>query len=822
MNTVFSVRANKNNVYRNSCTNVAFTPTFSYFLCQLLTWLSFDSFDRRFVCRLFLNRVPYVARQGKNEMNDTKKKLNPFNIKNKYTWFVQLSFYPQRRKFMRKLSISFVLILFSFMVLFAVHPAGAETNLIKNGDFSQGLENWYTFIWNQVGEAPHIAISEDFSNPCLYIDTPTGSSAFVYQAFDFPDTLFAELRFRVCGGMDSVRVRVYIENTTDPIDQWKPIDEFDPAGKRSLGGVFTTKWYNVTEYAGTEAMLVFWADSPNNEGTAACVLIDDVAVNIVTETSSTITCCTYPIPTTLGKNVTVMGSIHPSSDGNVTLTYSRPNGSTVIRNVTAYEGDYEDVFVADTTGIWTVFASWNGSAPYEGATSLPTPFIISPIWILNVTDNMVMINDVLVNLEDGIEALPAEELLGSITVTSSVSRRPELDQLVVFNTWESDRWDLLLFYLGTVSDVYGEGMDPFGVKDILAIPFRVFESSLDTEKGAFVVDYGYQFPMLPDAGNDLYGSNVILAAYHPTFKAPVRNGTYYIVFYFASQRSARECVYPVDKEFDAFPNQTVNSVWDLNPTCWENVTLEKRDVNCHNIFAIPVYVIEGVDETINGAQNIIDDLENNHLPWNHAEGNLSLANSEYKQRHFSLAKKYAQYALDTANETLSNYHDDVEKKLQAVKSERDKLEHFKFGVWAVAEVSGLNRNLEQAEMDFDSGNYLKAKQLLGQIEDDISRTFRSAKMIMAIAAIILCSTLIYGVFDAITKLPNVTHYLFRYVVLAAAIGALWQLLSISGIFTIEFFIVILMILFLSVITATLGHYGTKRKLTRAKSSINAS
>lgn len=41
--------------------NVAFTPTFLYFLCEFLTWLPLDSFNKCLVCRQFLFSVPYVT-----------------------------------------------------------------------------------------------------------------------------------------------------------------------------------------------------------------------------------------------------------------------------------------------------------------------------------------------------------------------------------------------------------------------------------------------------------------------------------------------------------------------------------------------------------------------------------------------------------------------------------------------------------------------------------------------------------------------------------------------------------------------------------------
>jgi len=73
-----------------------------------------------------------------------------------------------------------------------------------------------------------------------------------------------------------------------------------------------------------------------------------------------------------GGSITVSGSVSPPVLGRtVTLTYGNMfDGSTFTRTVrTGSDGSYRDSFTPGTEGAWTVTASWDGDAMYEGASS---------------------------------------------------------------------------------------------------------------------------------------------------------------------------------------------------------------------------------------------------------------------------------------------------------------------------------------------------------------------------------------------------------------------------------------------------------------------
>ncbi|MEE8571056.1 MAG: PKD domain-containing protein, partial [Candidatus Bathyarchaeia archaeon] len=106
----------------------------------------------------------------------------------------------------------------------------------------------------------------------------------------------------------------------------------------------------------------------------------------VTTLSTSITLSVLASELPIGGSVTVTGSISPPVSGvTVTLTYTNPNGSTFTRTSTANPGDYSDVYIPDTVGIWSVSASWGGDATHEGASSSSTSFIIKSLECLIAT-----------------------------------------------------------------------------------------------------------------------------------------------------------------------------------------------------------------------------------------------------------------------------------------------------------------------------------------------------------------------------------------------------------------------------------------------------
>jgi len=100
----------------------------------------------------------------------------------------------------------------------------------------------------------------------------------------------------------------------------------------------------------------------------------------VVKKASNITCDVDRSSLTLGEEVKVEGAIIPArGDVEVTLTYTAPNGSLIIRHVsTSSEGRFLDRFRPDSVGTWKVQASWPGDEEYEGAASDVISFTVAP------------------------------------------------------------------------------------------------------------------------------------------------------------------------------------------------------------------------------------------------------------------------------------------------------------------------------------------------------------------------------------------------------------------------------------------------------------
>jgi Ca-activated chloride channel family protein len=100
------------------------------------------------------------------------------------------------------------------------------------------------------------------------------------------------------------------------------------------------------------------------------------AINIIGVT--VLSCSVSPSDVSLGESITVSGAISPAiSNATVTLTYVKPDGSTVMRTSSTNLGDYHEVYLPDMLGLWRVSASWDGDATHEGASSAEVMFTVS-------------------------------------------------------------------------------------------------------------------------------------------------------------------------------------------------------------------------------------------------------------------------------------------------------------------------------------------------------------------------------------------------------------------------------------------------------------
>ncbi|MCW3991025.1 MAG: Ig-like domain-containing protein [Candidatus Bathyarchaeota archaeon] len=138
-----------------------------------------------------------------------------------------------------------------------------------------------------------------------------------------------------------------------------------------LDGGFSYSW--TPPSPGSYQVMTSWDGDSSYSGAAS------VGVPVtVTKISTTIACSVSPSEVNEGDYVTVSGSISPAVSGaTVTYTYKKPDATTFTKtSTTGSGGSFSDNYKPDTTGSWSVSASWDGDAAHEGTSSSSTSFTV--------------------------------------------------------------------------------------------------------------------------------------------------------------------------------------------------------------------------------------------------------------------------------------------------------------------------------------------------------------------------------------------------------------------------------------------------------------
>jgi hypothetical protein len=96
---------------------------------------------------------------------------------------------------------------------------------------------------------------------------------------------------------------------------------------------------------------------------------------------SSISCLLPYAEVSIGSAITVTGSILPTPslpDGEVTLTYTRPDDAVLNRTIPiGPDGTYDDLYTPVVVGEWRVTASWRGDATLVGSISSTRMFTVT-------------------------------------------------------------------------------------------------------------------------------------------------------------------------------------------------------------------------------------------------------------------------------------------------------------------------------------------------------------------------------------------------------------------------------------------------------------
>lgn len=107
-------------------------------------------------------------------------------------------------------------------------------------------------------------------------------------------------------------------------------------------------------------------------------------IKVTTFASNRIVTCTVTLPIiNLNSNISVSGALIPDqADDTVTLNYTAPDGTVILRNVTTSSdgyGRYNDTYTLSRIGEWRVQASWDGDATYAPSTSSHQTILVTKI-----------------------------------------------------------------------------------------------------------------------------------------------------------------------------------------------------------------------------------------------------------------------------------------------------------------------------------------------------------------------------------------------------------------------------------------------------------
>lgn len=135
---------------------------------------------------------------------------------------------------------------------------------------------------------------------------------------------------------------------------------------QAFRGVFTDTF--TPDRVGVWSVAASWEGDPLYAEAAS-----EPVLFTVKRASSILTLDMSPEAAFFGEPIEITGSLSPRQENaTITITYSSPNNTSTSRTVTtAPDGRYRDVFIPDTTGVWSIASTWEGNANYEGSQSIP-------------------------------------------------------------------------------------------------------------------------------------------------------------------------------------------------------------------------------------------------------------------------------------------------------------------------------------------------------------------------------------------------------------------------------------------------------------------
>jgi hypothetical protein len=588
-----------------------------------------------------------------------------------------------------------------------------QQNLIRNGDFEEGLAYWSKGVISTRGEEyPDIKVVSEDGNHYLSMDVPEPSAGYVEQGgIRIPQGAHAILSMKVWGVTALTEVRVL---ALDPASGRSDlIDSF----YLSLG-LRTHRAYNFTAYSGRMITLRIVASGLTNTGSFA--MLDDIVLvasysnhSIITLDVSDRGIFAYQTGFAPANNLLIAKGIiipAPNVPVPVHIEFTGPQGSSnTTTTLTDREGRYTLSVNFTSPGIWTVRSYWNGTKEYLGAVSTQREFAVGKPVELQIQGCTV--RDLPIdNLNDPtFEVKPGENITASFTIFMEESWVLTNVYAVVLASWEPDKWAIISFQ-------WGWNTEPLYYKQVYVAPDKSFRPvRRNPLTGSYEVNATIDIPLRGDYYMEITTNET--GAYGergdvPSFTAPSSEGTYYVGFLMSEVMSAHDVV-------------NEQKVWTQGPDYFEKLVPSNRTTR--HIQFVRVIVVD-VDGPMKDAGDAIARAKRNFVEVDGEERTYSEALDEYGRGHYSKAKALALTA-----------HESVVRKLAILEQE---VKSRDFAVWmsfllstnVVSRTEIVSTDYEKFGEQESEDNYGQAKLLADRLQ---AQTFSDLFFYLGLAMIML-------------------------------------------------------------------------------------
>lgn len=560
-----------------------------------------------------------------------------------------------------KVTVSIFLIILC-VSLFNLHISYAtDQNLVKNGDFSQGLRYWNPVKAIPEGTFPEFTAEEGH----LKIDVWKGTLGYVEQNISLPQSAKITLSLRVWSLREDVGAWVLFNTTHGnlydlELGGWYDdrFSGFVPEIKSELGATPFTRTYDITKFAGQTVTLML-VGMGLGKPSGNDVFFSDVQIKAVQNRTSIITLgidsatrkSQHTAVLTYGSSIGVSGQIFPNPPATtVRIDYNGLSG-TKAHNVRSNDlGQFSDSFVPDSTGVWTATASWDGNASNDPDSSSPVSFVVNngkyQLDFLTAEINGKQSSSLT------IQARTNETLNGWVEVKSSDSYRGASLVACGINNWELNKWDLIFYEFGA-----GGNLEQIGFKSVnqtWPVQKETFITTNNTD-GLYNVIEKWYFPQEATTINE-YDLNTgkFIASNHPSFITSAKNGTYYIVLMQSEVNTVDRVLYDWNNAFKDYLGKSSLSIWDFTPSDWESLFSRQSDLKNVIIFKVIVVDVDPIFNKVKSELPSLSGLLNDTVE----EEMIQEAETCYSKRNFSQAK---QLAVTINNYLIGNVTKQVDK-----------------------------------------------------------------------------------------------------------------------------------------------------------------